>query len=234
MTSDGSLANNPCERDSLQSCLEKKLELICLLQSAMMGARWKDFIAAHMAVLAGIDFFTVEVLTWRGLATYYVLFFVQLESRRVNLAGITRHPDAVWMEQMARNAIDPECGHLRSERYVLHDRDTKFCATLRSIHESEGVKCLTLPARSPNLNAFAERWVRSVKQECLRKLVLFGEGSLRRALSEYMTHYHSERNHQGKGNLLLFPEHKSNEYPLLPVRRVPRLGGLLSYYARAA
>lgn len=195
---------------------------------------WKDFIAAHMAVLAGIDFFTVEVLTWRGLATYYVLFFVQLESRRVNLAGMTRHPDAVWMEQMARNAIDPECGYLRNQRCVLHDRDTKFCATFRSILESEGVKCLTLPARSPNLNAFAERWVRSVKQECLRKLVLFGEGSLRRALSEYMTHYHSERTHQGKQNLLLFPEHKSDQNPLHSVRRVPRLGGLLSYYTRAA
>ena len=138
---------------------------------------WKDFIAAHMAVLAGIDFFTVEVLTWRGLATYYVLFFVQLESRRVHLAGMTKHPDTVWMEQMARDAVDPESGYLRTQRYVLHDRDTKFCASFRSILESEGVQCLTLPARSPNLNAFAERWVRSIKHECLRKLVLFGEGS---------------------------------------------------------
>ena len=82
---------------------------------------WKDFIAAHMAVLAGIDFFTVEVLTWRGLATYYVLFFVQLESRRVHLAGMTKHPDTVWMEQIARNAVDPESGYLRTQRYVLHD-----------------------------------------------------------------------------------------------------------------
>jgi transposase InsO family protein len=195
---------------------------------------WKDFIAAHMAVLAGIDFFTVEVLTWRGLATYYVLFFIQLESRRVDLAGVTRHPDALWMEQMARNAIDLDIGHLRNQRYVLHDRDTKYCATFRSILESGGVKCLALPARSPNLNAFAERWVGSVKQECLRKLILFGEASLRRALSAYTTHYHSERNHQAKGNHLLFPEHKSGENPLHSVRRVLRLGGLLSYYTRAA
>ena len=195
---------------------------------------WKDFIAAHMAVLAGIDFFTVEVLTWRGLATYYVLFFVQLESRRVHLAGMTKHPDTVWMEQMARNAVDPESGYLRTQRYVLHDRDTKFCASFRSILEAEGVKCLTLPARSPNLNAFAERWVRSIKHECLRKLVLFGEGSLRRALNEYLAHFHGERNHQGKGNVLLFPQIASIDFDSPAIIRSPRLGGLLNYYRRAA
>ncbi len=195
---------------------------------------WNDFIAAHMAVLAGIDFFTVEVLTWRGLATYYVLFFVQLESRRVHLAGITKHPDTVWMEQMARNAVDPEAGYLRTQRYVLHDRDTKFCASFRSILEAEGVKCLTLPARTPNLNAFAERWVRSVKQECLRRLVLFGEGSLRRALNEYLAHFHGERNHQGKGNVLLFPQIASTDFDSPAIIRSPRLGGLLNYYWRAA
>jgi transposase InsO family protein len=195
---------------------------------------WKDFIAAHMAVLAGIDFFTVEVLTWRGLVTYYVLFFVHLDSRRVSVAGMTRNPDAVWMEQMARNAVDPEGGHLRNRKYILHDRDTKFCATFRSVLESEGVKCLPLPLRSPNLNAICERWVGSVKQEFLRKLILFGEQSLRRALSEYTTHYHSERNHQGKGNVILFPQHLLTKNVTHRVRRVPRLGGLLSYYARAA
>src|SRR3954465_626127 len=90
---------------------------------------WKDFISAHMAVLAGSDFFTVEVMTWRGLATYYVLFFLQLETRRVALGGLTQHPTEAWMEQMARNATDEYGGYLRSVRYVLHDRDTKFCAS---------------------------------------------------------------------------------------------------------
>lgn len=165
---------------------------------------WKDFIAAHMAVLAGVDFFTVEVLTWRGLATYYVLFFLHLESRRVSLAGITRHPTETWMEQMARNAIDEFSGHLRQYRYVLHDRETKFCASFRAMLAAGKVKCLALPPCSPNLNAFAERWVRSAKQECLSRLILFGEASLRRALTEFLEHYHAERNHQGKGNVLLF------------------------------
>ncbi len=128
-----------------------------------------------MVVLAGVDFFTVKVLTWRGLATYYVLFFIHLESRRVSLAGVTRHPTEEWMKQMARNATDESSGYLNHYRYALHDRDTKFCASFRAMLASSGVQPLMLPPRSPNLNAFAERWVRSVKQECLAKLILVGE-----------------------------------------------------------
>jgi putative transposase len=101
---------------------------------------WKEFISAHVAVLTGVDFFTVEVLTWRGLATYYVLFFIQLETRRITLAGITRHPTAEWMLQMSRNATDEESGHLRGQRYLLHDRDTKFCPAFRNVLRSAGVR----------------------------------------------------------------------------------------------
>jgi putative transposase len=197
---------------------------------------WKQFIAAHMAVLAGVDFFTVEVLTWRGLATYYVLFFLHLETRRVTLGGITRHPTETWMEQIARNAIDEVSGHLRHVRYVLHDRDTKFCTSFRATLATAGVKCIALPPRSPNLNAFAERWIRSVKQECLSKLILFGERALQRALSDFIEHFHSERNHQGKGNVLLFPasnDLRSNRSARIQCRQ--RVGGLLKYYySRAA
>lgn len=117
----------------------------------------------------GMDFFTVEVLRWRGLVTYYVLFFLHLESRRVQIAGITRHPDQEWMEQIARSATQEDWGYLHSCRYVLHDRDKKFCGSFRSELASGGVRTIPLPAKSPNLNAFAERWVRSVKQECLSK-----------------------------------------------------------------
>ncbi len=196
---------------------------------------WKEFISAHLAVLAGTDFFTVEVLTWRGLATYYVLFFLQLETRRVSLAGITRHPTEEWMRQMGRNARDEACGCLRQHRYVLHDRDSKFGAEFRETLAAGGVKCLRLPARSPNLNAFAERWVRSVKEECLSKLILFGEASLKRALTQFREHYHTERNHLGRGNNLLFPRPTALEPP--PYRNVrcqERLGGLLKYYEREA
>ena len=196
---------------------------------------WKDFIASHMAVLAGTDFFTVEVLTWRGLATYYVLFFIHLETRRISLAGLTRHPTSEWMLQMARNATDESSGFLRGHRYLLHDRDTKFCAAFLDVLRSSGIQPLALPARSPNLNAFAERWVCSIRQECLSKLILFGEASLRRALSEFIEHYHCERNHQGKGNLLLFPSPDGPPNPKIrAVRCRERLGGLLKYYSRAA
>ena len=194
---------------------------------------WSDFIASHLAVLAGTDFFTVEMLTWRGLATYYVLFFIHLESRRVTLAGLSRHPTSEWMLQMARNATDESSGVLRGLRYLLHDRDTKFCAAFLDVLRSSGIRPLALPPRSPNLNAFSERWVCSVRQECLSKLILFGEASLRRALAEYIEHYHFERNHQGKGNLLLFP---SMDVPpkCRTVYRRDRLGGLLKFYSRVA
>ncbi len=166
---------------------------------------WPAFIRTHLALLAGTDFFTAEVLTLRGLVTYYVLFFIHLESRRVDIAGITVHPDEPWMKQMARNVTMEGCGILRDCRYLLHDRDTKYTQSFRAIIASGRVEPLALPARSPNLNAYAERWVRSVKEECLSKVILFGERSLRRALNEYVEHYHAERNHQGKGNVLLFP-----------------------------
>ena len=121
------------------------------------------------------DFFTVEVLTLRGLITYYVLFFIHLESRRICLAGVTRHPDQEWMEQMARNVTMEDAGFLINRRYLLHDRDSKYCSSFRQLIEAGRVKTLALPPRSPNLNAYAERWVRSVKEECLAKLILLGK-----------------------------------------------------------
>ena len=139
------------------------------------------------------------------------------------------------MRQVACNATLEGMGHLNGCRYLLHDRDAKFCAEFRETLAAGGVKCLRLPPRSPNLNAFAERWVRSVKEECLSHLILFGEASLRKALTQFQQHYHEERNHQGKNNVLLFPA----PAPLEPGRRRgircrERLGGLLRYYSRAA
>jgi len=194
---------------------------------------WKDFIRAHMAVMVGTDFFTVEVLTLKGLKTYYVLFFIHLESRRICLAGVTRHPDQEWMEQMARNVTMEEAGFLVNCRYLLHDRDSKYCPSFCQLIKAEKVRTLALPPKSPNLNAYAERWVRSVKEECLSKLILFGERSLKRALHHYEVHYHRERNHQGKGNVLLFsPPTQQNSRRHQKLRCRQRLGGLLKYYER--
>ena len=141
------------------------------------------------------------------------------------------------MEQMARNLTDADAGALREQRYLLHDRDTKFCDRFRSTLRAGGVEPLRLPASSPNLNAFAERWVRSAKEECVSKLILFGEASLRRVLTEYVAHFHIERNHQGKENVLLFPEPNDRNDHGSRGSRVgcrKRLGGLLRYYHRAA
>ena len=138
------------------------------------------------------------------------------------------------MQQVARNLTDSGSGTLRHQLYILHDRDTKFCSRFRSIVRDGGVQPLRLPARSPNLNAFAERWVRSVKQECLSKLILFGEQSLRKALTQYVTHYHEERNHQGKQNILLFPARTRPRDSQSPIVCKQRLGGLLRYYTRVA
>jgi transposase InsO family protein len=139
------------------------------------------------------------------------------------------------MQQVARNLTDTEAGALQVQRYVLHDRDTKFCDSFRFMLRAGGVEPLRLPPRSPNLNAFAERWVRSVKEECLSKLILVGEGSLRRALHEYIAHFHGERNHQGKGNVLLFPKRiRASASAGGRVECRERLGGLLRYYSRAA
>jgi putative transposase len=195
----------------------------------------RSFLQTHLDVLASADFFTVEVLTWRGLVTYFVLFFIEVGSRRVRLGGITRHPESWWMQQVARNATMEGSGYLNGCRYLLHDRYQKFCREFRETLAVGGVKCLLLPARSPNLNAHAERWVRSIKEECLSRLILFGENSLRRVVSEFLEHYHGERNHQGKDNVLLFPA----PAPLEPGQRSgihcrERLGGLLRYYSRAA
>ena len=176
-----------------------------------------------------------EVLTLRGLVTYYVLFFIHLESRRVEIAGITPHPNEAWMKQIARNVTMDEWGFLESCRYLIHDRDRKFTESFRSIVRSGDVKPLRLPARSPNLNAYAERWIESVKVEVLSKLILFGEASLRRVLKEYLVHFHQERNHQGRDNVLLFPcNPQSTSSSERSIRCRERLGGLLKYYHREA
>ena len=194
---------------------------------------WPVFIRTHLALLAGTDFFTAEVLTLRGLVTYYVLFFMHLESRRVDVAGITIHRGELWMKQIARKVTMEGCGVLRDCRYLLHDRDTKYTQSFRTIIASGRVEPLALPARSPNLKAYAERWVRSVKKECLSKIILVGERSLRRALCEYVQHYHAERNHQGKDNVLSFLRN-TDIHREGAVQCRERLGGLLRYYHREA
>jgi putative transposase len=194
---------------------------------------WSTFLKAHWECVAATDFFTVEVCTLRGLVTHYVLFFLDLASRTVKIAGVTTHPNDLWMTQVARNLTDPEEEFLRSIRFLIMDRDTKYCDAFRSILVREGIEVIRLPPRTPNLNAFAERFVRSVKAECLDRMIFFGRSSLQRALTEYLSHYHRERNHQGVANRLLQGSAVAGA-PTGPVMRHERLGGMLSFYYRAA
>ena len=194
---------------------------------------WKTFLNAHLGVIAATDFFTVEVLTLAGLVRYHVLFVIDLETRRVQIAGILRHPYGAWMMQIARNLTDDSDGFLKGMRYLIHDRDPLFTANFRDILRAAGVMCLKLPAHSPDLNAYAERFVLSIKSECLSKLVPLGERHLRAAITEFVEHYHLERNHQGLENqLLTTPARPANDDA--PIARRERLGGLLNFYYRRA
>ena len=195
---------------------------------------WKEFIRTHMDGLVATDFFTAEVWTLSGLVTSYVLFFIHLGSRQVHVAGVTPHPTQAWMMQVARNITMEEWGFLSAGQYLIHDRDGKDCPAFQHIIDTAEVTRVPLPPQSPHLNAYAERWVRSVKEECLSRLVLFGEGALRHALTQYVDYYRQERNHQGKGKALLFPSSSpaGGDDGLIQCRE--RLGGLLKYYERKA
>jgi len=135
---------------------------------------------------------------------------------------------------MARNVTMEAWGCLSPRQYLIHERDGKYCPAFQQIIDPAGGTRVPLPARAPNLNAYAERWVRSVKEECLARLILFGEASLRHALTQYVAHYHHERNHQGKGNVLLFPAVTPDAKREGPVQCRERLGELLKYYTRDA
>ncbi len=194
---------------------------------------WTQFIQMHWEVLAATDFFSVEVATWHGLVTYYVLVVMELNTRRVEIAGITPHPGAAFMQQCARQLTDHFDGFLLGKRYLIHDRDTKFTEVFDQLLRDSGVEPVVLPPRSPNLNAHCERFVRSIKEEVLSRMIFMGETSLRYALNQFLSHYHAERNHQGLGNELIAPEPEVGGQTGQVVRR-ERLGGLLSYYERKA
>jgi putative transposase len=194
---------------------------------------WSTFLKAHWKVLAASDFSTVEVWTGRGLVTHYLLFVISLADRVVSIAGITTRPDELWMLQMARNVSDAQAGALHAKRYLIIDRDTKYSAQFRQLIRDNGTKVIRLPPRSPNLNAYAERFVRSIKDECLNRMIFVGQGSLRRAVVEYMDHYHRERNHQGLENQLIHTPAvvAANDGAIY---RNTRLGGTLNFYYRNA
>ena len=189
---------------------------------------WKEFLRQHWDLIVAADFFTIEVWTTRGLQPFIVLFFIELSARRAEIAGISATANGLWMSQIARNLTDSVDGLLMGKRYLIHDRDPLFTEEFLCTLTDAGVKPVKLPPRSPNLNAYAERFVRSIKESCLERLIFFGESSLRRAIRDFTAHSHSERNHQGVANRLIQPDpdHLVNTSA---VQCRERLGGRLNY-----
>jgi len=192
---------------------------------------WQTFLRAHWGAIAGADFFTTEVWTWRGLVTFYTVFVIDLASRRVQIVASTSHPHDLFMRQVGRTLTETD-GLLRDHRVLICDRDRKWTRDVRRLLGDAGVQVVQAPFQAPNANAYAERFVRSIKHECLDRLVPLGERHFRRALKEFVDHYHRERNHQGLENRLIdgdAPRRRAGR-----ICRRQRLGGLLNYYERAA
>jgi len=193
---------------------------------------WHRFLQAHWESLIAADFFTTEVLAWNGLVTFYTLFVIDLRSRSVHVCGTTVSPNAQWMRQVARQLVDATDGFALRKTHLIIDRDTKYVEDFRELLESAGVKIVLCPPRVPQCNAYAERFVRSIKEECLSRLVFFSEGHLRKTISIFIDHYRHRRNHQGIENKLIEPQ------VFLPkvgrIRCQKELGGMLNYYYREA
>ncbi len=194
---------------------------------------WETFLKAHWDVMASIDFTTVEVWTKGGLTTFYLLFVMELKTRRVEFAGCTTNPNEEWIKTVARELTNHEDGFLKDKKYLIMDRDATFSKSFRACLRRESVKPVRLPPRSPNLNAHLERFFGSLKSECLYRLILFGETATRRAVRAFLTHYHTERNHQGLGNELIVPMVRPPDMDA-EIETTERLGGLLRSYRRAA
>src|SRR2546427_1747958 len=203
----GALANlgHPIHKLTVRNILRRH-HLEPAPQRRKAGMSWAQFLKLHWEVLAATDFFTVEVAAWHGLVTYYVLVVMELATRRVQIAGITPHPTAAFMQQCARQLTDPFDGFLLGKRYLLHDRDTKFTQAFDALLKENRVDPILLPPRSPNLNAHCERFIRSIKEEALAQMVMLGEHALYYAIQQYLAHDHHERNHQGLDNQLIIRE----------------------------
>ncbi|HEY5871355.1 MAG TPA: helix-turn-helix domain-containing protein [Candidatus Tectomicrobia bacterium] len=195
-------------------------------QRRKAGMSRAQFLKTHWDVLAATDFFTVEVATWHGVVTYYVLVVLEVATRRVEIAGITPHPMAACMQQYVRQLTDPVEAFLLGKRYLIHDRDTKFTQTFDALLQDSGVQPLRLPPHSPNLNAHCERFVRSIKEEALDRMLILGERSLHYVVQQYVDHYHTALNHQGLHHQRITPEAGLGSHSG-QVKRRERLGGIL-------
>jgi putative transposase len=164
--------------------------------SLRKGPTWAQFLRSQASGILACDFLTIETVF---LKTYYVLFFIEVKTRSVHVAGATTNPDGAWVTQQARNVSADLREAGAGPRFLIHDRDTKFTASYDAVFEAEGAQIITTPIRAPNANAHAERWVGTVRAECLDWILVRGRRHLERVLREYVTHYNDHRPHQAMG-----------------------------------
>jgi putative transposase len=193
------------------------------------GPSWREFLRQQAAGMLACDFFTVETISLRH---FYVLFFIEFESRRVHLAGCTTNPTGAWVTQQARNLSFT--GIFQRMRFLIHDRDSKFSGAFDEVFRSEGINVIHTPIRAPQANAHAERFVRTLRAECLDWLLIIGRHHLETVLGIYTAHYNRERPHRGLA--LLSPDSTKADPPPShgEIKRRDRLGGLIHEYHRAA
>jgi transposase InsO family protein len=197
------------------------------------GPSWVEFLRAQAAGTVATDFFTVETV---GLTRLYVLFFIEVDRRRVHLAGITAHPTGEWVTQQARNLLMGLGERADQFRFLIRDRDTKFSACFDSVFTGAGLTVVKTPPRAPQANAYAERWVRTVRAECLDWVLIFNQVHLRRVLSAYLAHYNSARPHRGLNLEVPGPVSGGDHARAVGggIERVDVLGGLIHEYRHAA
>ena len=193
---------------------------------------WRKFVRTHTHTLAACDFFTKDVWTFRGKVTLYVFFFIELKTRRLHIAGVTRYPKQEWVERRAVKMFDAMKADGFEPAYLIRDRDGKFSGAFDGILKDRGVKVIKTPARSPICNCYAERVVLSIKRECLNHFVVLGKKHLEYLLSNYETYYNELRPHQGIGNVPINGPPESNGDG--EIEKVPILGGLFHHYYRKA
>jgi putative transposase len=193
------------------------------------GPNWREFLRQQAASMLACDFFTVETISLRR---YYVLFFIELGSRRVHLAGCTTNPTGAWATQQARNPSFT--GLFERTRFLIHDRDTTFTAAFDEVFRSEGIKTIHTPIRAPQANAYAERFVRTIRAECLDWLLILGRRHLEHVLRRYVTHYNAERPHRALALRSPAGSNKSNQPSTNTIERHDLLGGLIHEYRAAA
>ncbi|GIJ51402.1 hypothetical protein Val02_82880 [Virgisporangium aliadipatigenens] len=195
------------------------------------GQTWREFLTTQAKTIVACDFFTVDTVLLKRI---YVLFFIEIATRRVHVAGVTAHPTGAWVTQQARNLLMHLDHHADRLRYLIRDRDTKFSAAFDTVFTAAGIQTIRTPPQAPRANAYAERWVATVRRECTDRMLIVNERHLAAVLAEYAAHYNRHRPHRALAQRPPDPPRTGPQTGNSTIQRRPILGGLINEYAQAA